>query len=242
MKIIPSIDIYGGKVVRFVKGDPETSQVYGEDPVKAAEKWRGEEADALHVVDLDAALGTGVDNRAHISRIIGSVKIPVQVGGGIRSFSYASSLIDEGVYRVVIGTLAFRDLDALKKMLLVFGSDRVVVALDYVGEEAVVKGWTKSTGVSIQDAVERFKKIGVEMFLLTSVERDGTLTGPDYRTLSKILIDFKVRVLASGGISSVDDLVRLSSIGVYGTIVGKALYEERFSLKDAVSAVRRRSG
>ncbi|MFQ6135417.1 MAG: 1-(5-phosphoribosyl)-5-[(5-phosphoribosylamino)methylideneamino]imidazole-4-carboxamide isomerase [Nitrososphaerales archaeon] len=240
LKIIPSIDLFGGRVVRFVRGNPETSHVYSEDPVKTAEKWSRQGAHAIHVVDLDSALGTGVDNRVYILNIADAVDIPVQVGGGIRSFSYASSLLEEGVARLVIGTLAFRDPPTLKKMIKAFGSEKVVVALDYVGEEVVVKGWTASTGISIQVAITSFQNLGADIFLLTSVERDGTLTGPDYQTLRNILKTFRIRILASGGIRSIHDLVHLNEIGVYAVVIGKALYEEKFSLKYALSATRRR--
>lgn len=240
MEIIPSIDIYRGNVVRFVRGDPKTSQIYSEDPVETAEEWSRQGAHALHVVDLDSALGTGVDNRGYILKIVGAVEIPVQVGGGIRSFGYASSLLDEGVARLVIGTLAFRDPSTLKKMIKAFGSERVAVALDYVSEEVVVRGWTTSTGISIRDAITRFRNLGATYFLLTSVERDGTLAGPDYHTLRHIFKAFEINILASGGISSIHDLIHLREIGVYGAVVGTALYEGKFSLGDALSATRKR--
>ncbi len=240
LKIIPSIDLYGGKVVRFVKGNPETSHVYSEDPVETAEKWSLQGAHAIHVVDLDSALGTGVDNRDYILKIADAVDIPVQVGGGVRSFRYASLLLKEGVARLVIGTLAFKDPPALKKMIKAFGKEKVVVALDYVGEEVFVKGWTAPTGMSIQDAISRFQNLGADIFLLTSVERDGTLTGPDFQTLRKVLQIFKIKILASGGISSIHDLIHLRAIGVYAVVIGKALYEEKFSLKYALSETRRR--
>ncbi len=239
LKIFPSLDLYGGNVVRLVKGKPETAHIYSRNPVKTAEKWRRQGAHALHVVDLDSALGTGVDNRADILSIVDAVDIPVQVGGGIRGFDYASSLVEEGVTRLVIGTLAFRDPPTLKKIIEAFGSEKVAVALDYVGEEVVVKGWTASTGITISDAVTSFQNLGVDTFLLTSVERDGTLTGPDYRTLRNVVKKFRIKAVASGGIRSMHDIIHLGEIGLYAVIIGKALYEERFSLKDALSATRR---
>jgi phosphoribosylformimino-5-aminoimidazole carboxamide ribotide isomerase len=240
MKIIPSIDLYGGHVVRFIKGDPKTSTIYSDDPVKTAERWVREGAHSIHVVDLDAALSTGLDNRNYILQIASSVNIPIQVGGGIRSLKYASSLLNQGVNRLVVGTLAFRDPVILKKMITSFGIERIAVAVDYVGEEAVVRGWTAQTGMSIHDAIKRFRNIGVGVFLLTSVERDGTLAGPDYQTLRNVLASFPCEILASGGIRSLHDLAHLKEIGIYGAVIGTALYEGKLSLRDALRTTRER--
>ncbi len=234
MKIIPSIDIYGGKVVRFVKGDPKTATIYSDNPVNIAEKWAQEGVHVIHVVDLDSALGTGANNREHILKIAKAVNIPVQVGGGIRDLEYASSLLKQGVSRIVIGTLAFKDPAIVKTMTTSFGSEKVAVALDYIGEDVVVRGWTTSTGISIRDAIIKFQNLGVNIFLMTSVERDGTLIGPDYQTLQNILKVLPVKIIASGGVSNLHDLVHLKEIGVYGAIIGKALYEEKLTLSDAV--------
>ncbi len=240
LKIIPSIDIYGGRVVRFVRGKPETSNVYSDDPVETAKKWRNQGAQEIHVVDLDSALGTGVDNRVHVLNIVKTIDIPVQIGGGIRSYRYACSLLEEGVERVVIGTLAFRDSPILEKMIRDFGSDKVVVALDYLGDEVVVKGWTSSAGMSIQNAIRKFQGLKVEMFLLTSVDRDGTLAGPDYTTLRKVMNMFTIKIFASGGISSLHDLIHLSDLEIYAVIIGKAFYEQKFSLRKALLVSGRR--
>jgi phosphoribosylformimino-5-aminoimidazole carboxamide ribotide isomerase len=239
MEIIPSIDLYGGKVVRLVKGDPKAVTIYSNDPVNTAERWAQEGVHAIHVVDLDSALGTGTDNREHILKIISAVKIPVQVGGGIRDLQYASVLLKLGVARIVLGTLAFKDPAVVKKIATSFGYQKVAVALDYVGEDVMVRGWTTSTGISIRDAVTKFQNLGVNIFLMTSVERDGTLIGPDYRTLRNILSISPVKLIASGGISSLHDLLHLKEIGVYGAIIGKALYEEKFTLREAVWATKR---
>ena len=239
LKVIPSIDIYGGKVVRFVKGNPETSIIYSDNPVNIAKKWISQGADAIHVVDLDSAIGTDVDNRDYIRNIVDESEIPIQVGGGIRNFKYASSLFEYGVDHLILGTLAFRHPPTIKKLIKTFGSKKIIVALDYLDGSIVVKGWTTSTGVSLENAITKFQNIGVKNFLLTSVERDGTLAGPDYQTLRNIQEKFRIKFLASGGIRSVHDLLHLKEIGVYGTIMGKALYEKKISLKYAVSAIRR---
>ena len=239
LKLIPSIDIFGGKVVRFFKGNPDTSIIYSDDPLGIAKKWISQSADAIHVVDLDSVMGTGIDNQRHIKNIVANSQIPIQVGGGIRDFKYASSLFDYGVSSIVFGTLAFRHPHIIKKLIKTFGSKRIMVALDYLDGAVVIKGWTTSTGVSLENAITKFQNIGVKKFLLTSVERDGTLVGPDYQTLRRIQGEYRIKVFASGGIRSVHDLLHLKEIGVYGAIMGKALYEEKFSLKNAVSTIRR---
>lgn len=240
MKLIPSIDIFNGKVVRFIKGKPETSVIYSNDPVDIAKKWVDQGADAIHVVDLDSAIGTDVNNLSFIEKIVETIDIPVQVGGGIRNFNYASSLFKKGVTKIVVGTLAFRYPPTIKRLIKTFGNENVIVALDYLDKTVVVKGWTASTGIILEDAITKFQNIGVKLFLMTSVERDGTLKGPDYQTLREINNKFNANFIASGGIRSVHDILHLREIEVYGAIIGKALYEEKFNLHSAVSALRRR--
>lgn len=238
MKIIPSIDIFKGKVVRLVKGDPKNITIYSDNPVEIAEKWKIQGAEMIHVVDLDSALGTGIDNHPEILRIVKKTKIPIQVGGGIRSYKSASTLLEKGVARVVVGTVAFRNLKELDKMIQVFGKDKITVALDYVAEKVVIKGWTQSTGIILKDAISKLQERGVEVFLLTAVERDGMLSGPDHKTLSSIVKTQNAKVIASGGVTSIQDLIRLKKSGLFGAIIGKALYEEKISLEEAISTLR----
>jgi len=238
LKIIPSIDIFKGKVVRLVKGDPKKITIYSGNPVEIAEKWKIQGAEMIHVVDLDSALGTGIDNHPEILRIVKKTKIPIQVGGGIRSYKFASTLLEKGVARVVVGTVAFRNPKELDKMIQVFGKDKVTVALDYVAEKVVIKGWTQSTGIILKDAISKLQERGVEVFLLTAVERDGMLSGPDHKTLSSIVKTQNAKVIASGGVTSIKDLIRLKKSGLFGAIIGKALYEEKISLEEAISTLR----
>jgi len=238
LKIIPSIDIFKGKVVRLVKGDPKKITIYSDNPVEIAEKWKIQGAEMIHVVDLDSALGTGIDNHPEILRIVKKTKIPIQVGGGIRSYKFASTLLEKGVARVVVGTVAFRNPKELDKMIQVFGKDKVTVALDYVAEKVVIKGWTQSTGIILKDAISKLQERGVEVFLLTAVERDGMLSGPDHKTLSSIVKTQNAKVIASGGVTSIKDLIRLKKSGLFGAIIGKALYEEKISLEEAISTLR----
>lgn len=239
MEVIPAVDLMGGKVVRLSKGDPDTAKMYGgfEEPLAVAKRWKRDGAGFLHVVDLDAATGRG-DNRQIISMIIKEVGIPVQVGGGIRSRAAAEEILNTGAQRVIIATLAFEREDVLKALIKEFGHGRVMVALDYLDGMVMAKGWKSSTGLPLERAMEKFLNLGVELFLLTSISRDGILIGPDYDTLKAMVKRFKKGLFVAGGISSLDDLVRLKTIGAEGVVVGKALYERRFSLREALNIVR----
>lgn len=238
MKVIPAVDIMEGKVVRLNRGDSDTARMYEglEEPLTAARGWRKEGADFLHVIDLDAAIGRG-DNRQTISEIVKEVGVPVQVGGGIRSRAIAKEILNIGAKRVIITTLAFEEEDALKELIREFGSERVMVALDYLNGMVMSRGWRSSTGLSLENAMNKFLNLGTELFLLTSISRDGLLIGPDYETFTTMVKRFRKGLFVAGGISSLDDLVRLKTIGVDGVVVGKALYERRFSLREALNTV-----
>ncbi len=239
MKIIPAVDVMRGKVVRLSRGDSDTAKTYEglEEPLTAARRWLREGADFLHIIDLDAAMGRG-NNRQTISAMIREVGVPVQVGGGIRSRAIAEEVLSAGAQRVIVTTLAFEEEDTLKELIKEFGSGRVMVALDYLNGMVMSRGWKNSTGLSLEDAMDKFLSFGADLFLLTSISRDGLLAGPDYGTLTTVVERFKKGLFVAGGISSLDDLVRLKTIGVEGAVVGKALYEHRFSLREALKVTR----
>ncbi|NOJ27524.1 MAG: 1-(5-phosphoribosyl)-5-[(5-phosphoribosylamino)methylideneamino]imidazole-4-carboxamide isomerase [Nitrososphaera sp.] len=227
MRVIPAIDIMGGSVVRLVKGDPANKVVYGSDPAEMARKWEALGADMLHVVDLDAALGTGNNDEA-ISKITAAVKIPVQRAGGIRSYDSAKEALEKSA-RIVIGTMAYSDKESVRKLAKKYPG-RIVVSIDQVDGNVMVKGWKESSGVKVSDALAQFLEMGIEEFLLTSVERDGTLQGPDVTTLAAAVAS-KARIIASGGISSVEDTIRVKSIGCSAVILGKAMYDGKISIE-----------
>lgn len=234
MLVIPAIDLMNGKVVRLLKGDPRNVKYYEHfgEPIEAAKRWESEGARWVHIVDLDAALGTG-DNISVIGSIIRSLKIQVQVGGGIRSLEKARQLIAAGAARIVVGSLAFKSPNALKVLLDEFGEDRIAVALDHLNGVVKVGGWREPTRFGLREAAKFFTDIGVKFFLVTSIQRDGAMNGPDTENLSQVL-DIGANVMASGGVGSLDDIAVLRDLGVYGVIVGRALYEGRFSLSEAL--------
>ncbi|MBS7636897.1 1-(5-phosphoribosyl)-5-[(5-phosphoribosylamino)methylideneamino]imidazole-4-carboxamide isomerase [Candidatus Bathyarchaeota archaeon] len=239
MKIFPAVDIMDGKVVRLFKGLPETAKTYIglENPVAVAKKWENEGADGLHVVDLDAALGRG-DNSDTIFEIARNVKIPVHVGGGIRSEEMAEKFLSMGIDKIIIGTLAFKKSKALVRLVERFG-DHIVIALDYKENgKVMIEGWRETVELGVEDAIQKFQKLKVKTFLLTSVSRNGTLKGVSVNIVKKACTYKEARVIAAGGIQSLNDLALLKSIGVYGVVIGKALYEGIFSLKEALKIAR----
>jgi len=231
MKIIPAVDLLDGKVVRLVKGDPKNKIVYSDDPLMTAKKWEGEGADALHIVDLDATLTTG-NNTSIVNEIAKQVKIPLQVAGGIRSVDFAKNLL-KNASRIVLGTLAYKDPASVGKLIKEFASERIVVAIDQMQGKVMIDGWRRSSGMDVFDAIEKFKQMGVRYFLLTSIDRDGTLLGPDTDMLNKACSAGNVNIIASGGISKNDDIIKVKQTGAYAVILGKALYDGKVDIKGA---------
>jgi phosphoribosylformimino-5-aminoimidazole carboxamide ribotide isomerase len=230
MKIIAAVDIMGGSVVRLVKGNPANKVEYSSDPVETAEKWEAVGADMLHVVDLDAAFSTG-SNSELIAKISKAVRIPLQVAGGIRSLEKAEEMLSMAS-RVVIGTMAYREPEIIRK-LVKKNAGRVAISVDQIDGMVMVKGWKESTGTTAVDAISQFHAIGVDEFLLTSIDRDGTLQGPDIKTLSDAAMYAKI--IASGGISSIEDVIRVRSAGCISVIIGKALYDSKVSIEKVKS-------
>ena len=229
MLVIPAIDLLDGNVVRLVRGDPDNKIIYGNDPVQTAKKWESAGADMLHVVDLDATLRTGRNNTNLVSRIINEVKIPVEVAGGIRSIPAVKEFFSKNAAKVVLGTMAYRNPDSIKQIARK-NKDRIVVSLDQNNGVVMVDGWREATGSTVIDSMKLFMEMGVKEFLLTSVDRDGTMTGPDIPTLSSAATR-KAKIIASGGISSVEDAIKVKNIGCSGVILGKALYEGKIHVE-----------
>jgi phosphoribosylformimino-5-aminoimidazole carboxamide ribotide isomerase len=235
MDLFPAIDLRDGKCVRLVQGDYARETVYGGDPVAMAKEFEAAGAPWVHVVDLDAARTGRPENRDVVAAIAAAVSVPVQTGGGVRDEFSAEALLDAGVRRVVVGTAALED-PALVRRLAARHPGRVVVGIDGRRGEAAVRAWTEGSGVTVLDAVARFEDAGVAAFVVTDIARDGTLAGPDLDGLRGVLERTTVDVVASGGVSSLDDLRALAALPVAGAIVGKALYEGVFSVEEAVAA------
>ncbi len=231
MKIIPAIDLMGGKVVRLYKGDPTQKTVYSDDPVNIAKKWESAGADILHLVDLDATLGIG-SNLDIIKKILKSVSIPVEVAGGLRDESLVLEVAKLSE-RIVLGTLAFKDKSLLKSLLSELGAEKIVISVDHKDGEIVINGWQKNTGIKLIPAINEFLEMGFTEFLLTNVSRDGTMEGPDLEFLEQACSLSNTNVIASGGISNIADVKDVKEKNVFGVILGKALYENKVSIEEA---------
>ena len=231
MKIIPAIDLMNGQVVRLYKGNPKQKTVYSDNPVEIAKKWEANGADMLHIVDLDATLGIG-SNLSIIKKILEEISIPVEVAGGLRDESLILDVVKISS-RVVIGTLAFKDKELLKKLLLSLGPEKIVISVDHIDGEIVIHGWQDSAGIKLIDAIKEFLEMGFTEFLLTNVNRDGTLEGPDLEFLEQACKLENVNVIASGGISNIADIKDVKEKNAFGVILGKALYENKISIEEA---------
>lgn len=233
MQLWAAIDIMEGSVVTLVQGRASEKTVWKEDPLTIAERWQGDGADGLHLIDLDAAFQKG-SNREIMLRIIKRASVPVEVGGGMRSKGIVDLWLKEGIERVVVGTIAYKEPATLKEILQVHGPEKIVVAADYRNGTIVTKGWTENQGIPLLEAVHEMQRNGVMNLLATSVGRDGMASGPDVETIATIC-NSGMKVIASGGIRNAEDLDRLSQAGAEGAILGRALYEGTVSL----SAYRR---
>ena len=230
MKVLAAIDIMDGEVVRLTKGDQSTKKVYSKDPVQVAKKWEKDGADILHIVDLDAAFGSATNNLSIISDILHGVNIRVQIGGGIRDADTFERIAKMGFSRIVVGTMAYRNENELRSLSKMY-SDKIVISLDEINGKVMIEGWKSASDYTVVDAISKFNKFGICNFLLTSIVKDGTLSGPDIVTLNSINTDRKSKIIASGGISNLLDVLRIRSIGCDSVILGKALYEERLEIK-----------
>ena len=231
MKIIPAIDLMGGKVVRLYKGNPNQKTVYSDDPIDIAKQWEYAGADIIHLVDLDATLGIG-SNLNIIKKILEILTIPVEVAGGLRDKSLVLEMAKLSE-RIVLGTLAFKDKSLLQLLLSELGPEKIVISVDHKDGEIVIHGWQKYTGIKLIPAMNEFLKMGFTEFLLTNVSHDGTMEGPDLEFLEQTCNLPKTNIIASGGISNLNDVKDVKEKNAFGVILGKALYEKKISIQEA---------
>jgi phosphoribosylformimino-5-aminoimidazole carboxamide ribotide isomerase len=230
--VIPSIDIRNGKTVRVVQGIPELDcKEYGSDPVEMARIWRAENAKMLHVVDFDGAFEYSHKNFKVVEEMCSSVVIPVQFAGGIRNIDDAKLIMDTGISRLVIGTMAIEDTDQFTKLFDLYGPTKIVVSLDIVENEVVARGRKIKTGINYLDFAKRMSALGVERFIIADVLKNGVLGGPNLELSIQVAEKTKAKVTLSGGIRNKDELMDIQNLipfGIDSVIVGRALYENRF--------------
>ncbi len=241
MILYPAIDILEGSAVRLVKGDFEAKKVYDEDPLAAARGWTEAGAKYLHVVDLDGAKTGAPMNLGHLRRIAGELGVPVQYGGGLRSTQAVGDALAAGAARVILGTAAFTQPGLLEQVLGAHGKDRILVSVDVRGGRVTTAGWTETTEIATEAVIESLAERGATDLVFTNVDRDGMLEGPDLEEVRQVLrAAHGGSVIYSGGIGQLTDLEGLVGLGeesLEGVIVGKALYERRFTVPDALTAL-----
>ncbi|MFX1313319.1 MAG: 1-(5-phosphoribosyl)-5-[(5-phosphoribosylamino)methylideneamino]imidazole-4-carboxamide isomerase [Promethearchaeota archaeon] len=227
IEIIPAIDISQGKCVRLYKGKKGTEKIYYENPLDVLDFWINQNAKRLHFIDLDGAWGSN-RNKEILKQMIkkASDRLKVQIGGGIRNFESAKELIEIGADRVIIGTLAIKHPSIIQKLVNEFGSEHVIVALDYKKNRIAIQGWTEQTDIDPFIFGKKIEDLGAGFILFSSIEADGTFTGPDINNIKIMVNSVKIPIYAAGGIRDEKDIIKLEQLGVWGVIIGKAFYEQ----------------
>jgi len=237
MKLIPAIDLLKGKCVRLVKGNFNQKKEFGNDPVKQAKFWEKEGAECIHIVDLDAAKTGFPLNDKCIKKISESINIPIQIGGGIRSKERIDQLFSYGIDKVIMGTSAIENKNLVKELTLIFPK-KIIIGIDANKGKVSTRGWLKDSDTYAIDLIREFSNLKIANFIITDIDTDGTLDGTNEKFISEALQSTNIPLIASGGIGSLSDLISLTKFennGLHGVIVGKALYENKFTIKEANS-------
>ena len=233
MNIIPAIDLIGGKAVRLVKGDYDKVTVYSDDPAAVAERFERAGAKYLHVVDLDGAKDGTTANFETIKKIIERTDLSVEVGGGIRTLERVRQYIDIGVDRVRIGTAAVTDPDFLREAVKLYG-EKIVVGVDIKDGFVAIKGWLEISEISCKEFCKKLEDLGVKTIICTDISKDGMMSGTNRELYRELYDEFELNIIASGGVSSMEDIAVLSNMGLFGAIVGKAIYTSAIELSEAI--------
>lgn len=240
MLIIPAIDLKGGQVVRLSQGDPLRQTAYSSDPVAMAKRWEDEGAPILHLVDLDGAFAGTPQQLSVVAQVARSIKIPVQLGGGLRSLAALEQAFASGIERAVLGTAAIQDEGFLREAAHRYPG-RILLGIDAKNGKVAVRGWVEATELLAADLAIRAADLPLAAIIYTDIERDGMLTGPNLGALQQMAQAARHPIIASGGIATLDDIKRLATLEptiVIGALIGKALYEGRFSLNEAMASVK----
>jgi phosphoribosylformimino-5-aminoimidazole carboxamide ribotide isomerase len=236
MIFIPAIDLIDGQCVRLLQGDYSKKTEYSQDPVGIAQSFENQGAKYIHIVDLDAAQGGSKNNRNVIKKVVSALKIPVQVGGGVRDRSKIVSLLDIGVDRVILGTIIVKAETMVSKLVSEF-KEKIVAGIDAQNGIVRISGWTEGTGLKAVSVGKLVKEMGFSLIIYTDISRDGMMKGPNLQEVKRMSLETGLPLIASGGVSNLDDLKKLKPLeshGVIGVIAGKAIYENNLSVSDAV--------
>jgi len=237
MLVIPAIDLLDGRVVRLEQGSYQKVKVYSESPVEAAKRWEECGAELIHVVDLDGARYGKPKNLKKVEEILNSIKIDIEFGGGIRNKDTVEEIFNIGISKIILGTAAINERHFAQGLIAKYGSDKIIFSLDARSNNVFTKGWELNSGYNLKDLLKIFELSGLKHIIYTDILKDGTLSGPNIEGIRKILNSTNLDLIASGGISSIDDIKMLKELeaeGLKGVIIGKALYEGKIDLKEAI--------
>lgn len=234
MIIFPAIDIKDNKCVRLLQGDFDKVNIYGDDPSEMAKKWEDKGSQFIHIVSLNGARGEGNMNDESIKKILQTVNIPIQIGGGIREEKRVKELLGLGVNRVILGSMAVKNKELLEELVKKY-KDKIVVSIDAKDGKVATEGWEEVSSVDSLQLCKELEEIGVKTIVYTDISKDGMMTGPNFDIYEKLSKETNLDIIASGGVTTIDDVKKLNSMNLYGAIIGKALYENKIELKEVLS-------
>lgn len=237
MIIFPAIDIKENKCVRLTQGDFNKVTVYSEDPLNIAREWEKEGAEFLHLVNLDGARDDGFINKKSIENIVKNINIPVQLGGGIRDEKKVKYLLDLGVSRVILGTVAVEDPKLLERLLSIYGSEKIVVSIDAKDGKVATRGWEVISEVDSIELCKNLEAMGVKTIVYTDIAKDGMLEGPNFDIYERLREETNLQIIVSGGVSYIEDIEGLKKIDPYGVIIGKAFYDNLLDFKEVKTCI-----
>lgn len=239
MEIIPAIDILDGQCVRLFQGNYNKKKIYNLNPIEIATRWEEKGANILHIVDLNGAKDGNFSILKIIKTILNKIHIPIQIGGGIRSIEIIKELIDLGVDKIILGTLAYNDIDLIKKIVNRY-NEKIIISIDLLGKFLMQNGWVErnQSKVNFDDIINMYHNIGINQFIYTDTKKDGTLSGPNFKMVDFLRKKINGRLIVAGGVSDLEQLLLLKKFKVDGVIIGKALYENTIDFKKAIDYVK----
>lgn len=238
MRLYPAIDLKDGMCVRLVQGNYDDLTVYNADPVEVAKKWESLGAEYIHIVDLDGAKAGKSINDEVIKRITQSIQIPIQVGGGIRNMNDVASKLGLGVGRVILGSAAVKNRTFVREAVLKYGPDKIVIGVDAKNGQVAIEGWQEVTNVTAIEFAQQLKELGVSTIIYTDIAKDGMLQGPNIEETKRLIEETELDIIASGGVTTLEDLKHIQDIKAEGAIIGKALYTDRIKLDEAIKCFK----
>ena len=238
MIILPAIDIKDNKCVRLIQGDFNKVTVYSENPLDMALKWEKEGAEYLHLVDLDGARSEAFISKKSIEKIVKHINIPVQIGGGIRNEEKVGELLDLGVNRVILGTAAVENMELLEKLLAIYGDEKIVVSIDAKDGKVATRGWEIVSQLDSLELCKKLEDIGIKTIVYTDISKDGMLEGPNFTIYKKLMDETNLDIIASGGVTFLEDIIKLNYMDIYGTIIGKAFYDKKLIFKEVIECLK----